>query len=113
MNAHHSDWYMGTSTEMRPTPRPAITRPTMKRGSAVDAVCIATPTEKTRAAKMMPNLRPRKSAAGAPRSAPKKVPTERMETTRDCWEVVIMHPVGWLTRSVVVEPNVQSQSFIA
>lgn len=106
---HHSDWYMGTMVETIPTPRPAKTRPTTNRGILVAAVCMATPTQKTRHAKTMPYLRPRLSEMGAPRRAPKKVPRERIDTTRDSVEVEIAHlPVPLFTGL----PNVQSQSCI-
>ena len=61
---------MGTKTDIRPTPIPANTRPTTKRGMASEAVCIATPIEKTAQAETIPHLRPRISATGAPNSAP-------------------------------------------
>ena len=37
-DAYHSDWYIGIRQETRPTPKPAKTRPTTKRGIAVAAV---------------------------------------------------------------------------
>jgi hypothetical protein len=46
--------------------------------------CIATPTEKTRQEMMIPILRPALSATGAAPKAPKMVPRDRIETTRDC-----------------------------
>jgi hypothetical protein len=45
--------------------------------------------EKTMQESMMPILRPVMSAIGAEAKAPKTVPTERIETTRDFWDVVI------------------------
>ena len=47
---------MGTRQETIPTPRPATTRPTTKRGRAVAATWKATPIEKTKAPKIKPNL---------------------------------------------------------
>ena len=87
----HSDWYMGTNIETIPTPQPAKTRPTTKRGRAEAAVCMATPAEKMRTARTMDHLLPRKSAVGAAKRAPKKVPAGKMETTRDCSDEVIAH----------------------
>jgi hypothetical protein len=71
---------MGTKQETRPTPIPANTRPTTKRGSSLEAVCIAIPTEKTRHADMIPNFRPMMSATGEARRAPgeKKVNIENI-----------------------------------
>ena len=101
----HSDWYIGTNIETIPTPQPAKTRPTAKRGRAAAAVCMATPAEKMRTARTTDHLLPRKSAAGAAKRAPKKVPADKMETTRDCWDEVMAHsPV---TGSSL--PNVHNQ----
>ena len=101
----HSDWYMGTNIETIPTPQPAKTRPTAKRGRAEAAVCMATPAEKMRTARTTDHLLPRKSAAGAAKRAPKKVPADKIETTRDCWDEVMAHtPV---TGSSL--PNVHNQ----
>lgn len=36
---------------------------------------------------------------------PKKVPAERMEVTRDCWEEVRKKPVGWATVSELGWPK--------
>lgn len=49
----------------------------------------ATPTEKTTQDRMSPIRRPTMSAMGAEANAPKTVPTERMETTRDVLDVEI------------------------
>ena len=101
----HSDWYIGTNIETIPTPQPAKTRPTTKRGMAEEAVCMAIPAKKMRTARTMDHLLPRISAAGAAKRAPKKVPADRTETTRDCWDDVTAHtPV---TGSAF--PNVHSQ----
>jgi hypothetical protein len=79
----HSAWYIGTRQDTIPTPRPAKKRPTTNRGTVIAAVCIATPAQKTRQAAMIPIRRPRRSAIGAARSAPRKVPAERIETIKD------------------------------
>jgi len=50
---------MGIKHETRPTPRPANTRPTTKRGIAAEAVCRMIPTVKIRVAKMIPHFLPR------------------------------------------------------
>ena len=52
---------------------------------------MATPTEKMMTARKTDHRLPRKSPAGAPDKAPKNVPTDKIETTRDCWGVVIEH----------------------
>lgn len=72
--------------ETIPTPKPAKTRPITKRGRARAATCMATPTAKTRTATTTDHRLPRKSAAGAAKRAPKNVPTDKIETTRDWWE---------------------------
>lgn len=53
------------------------------------AVCSVTPRMKTAFAAMRPHRRPILSAAGAAKSAPKKVPAERMETIKDFWPAVM------------------------
>jgi hypothetical protein len=100
---------MGIRIDKSPTPNPAIARPATKRPMPVDAVCIATPIQNTRAANCIPNFLPMISATGAPRRAPKKVPADRIETTRDCREEVMVHGAVALEAA---EPKVQSQSFI-
>ena len=82
---------MGINSETIPTPQPAKRRPTTKRGTVEEAVCIATPAEKTRVARTTDHLLPRISAAGAAERAPMKVPADRMETMRDCWDEVMAH----------------------
>ena len=77
--------------ETIPTPQPAKERPTTKRGMAEEAVCMATPAEKPRTARTTDHLLPRKSAAGAAERAPTKVPADRIETMRDCWDEVMAH----------------------
>lgn len=52
----------------------------------VAAVCSITPRVKTNVELMRLHRRPMKSATGAAPSAPKKVPTERMETIVADWE---------------------------
>ena len=37
--------------------------------------------------------------------SPKKVPADRIETTRDSWDDVIAYPYLWCERSEVGEPN--------
>jgi hypothetical protein len=82
---------MGINMETIPTPKPAKTRPTAKRGIAEAAACMATPAEKIRTARTTDHLLPRKSAAGAAKRAPKNVPADKMETTRDCSDEVMAH----------------------
>jgi hypothetical protein len=56
----------------------------MNNGWLVDAVWRMTPRLKTIAAEAMrPYFRPRISAVGAARRAPRKVPAERIETIRE------------------------------
>jgi hypothetical protein len=70
--------------ETRPTPSPAKKRPAMNKGWLVETVCKITPKLKTNPiADMRPILRPRISAHGAARSAPKNVPADRMDTIRE------------------------------
>ena len=52
---------------------------------------MATPTAKIRTAQTTDHRLPRKSAAGAANKAPKNVPADKMETTRDCWDEVMAH----------------------
>jgi len=99
---------MGTNVETIPTPQPAKIRPTTKRGMAEAAACMATPAEKMRAAKTTDHLLPRKSAVGAAKRAPQKVPADKVETTRDCWDdVMVQAPV----RGSVL-PKMHNQFFI-
>src|SRR5271168_2926125 len=53
---------MGTKHETIPTPKPAMRRPTTKRGVAVAATWKATPIEKTREPKIKPNLKSAKNS---------------------------------------------------
>ena len=87
----HSDWYMGINVETIPTPQPAKIRPTTKSGRAEAAACKATPAEKMRTARTTDHLLPRKSAVGAAKRAPQKVPADKVDTTRDCWDDVMAH----------------------
>jgi hypothetical protein len=87
-----SAWYMGTRHEIIPTPRPANTRPATNRLRAVAPVCMATPKKKTPHAPTIPQRRPMKSPIGAAKRAPKKVPSERIDTTRDSLGVEIRYP---------------------
>ena len=80
---------MGINIDTIPTPRPAKTRPTTKRAKALAPACIATPTKKTMTPRTTDHRLPRKSANGAAIKAPKNVPADKIETTRDCWAVVI------------------------
>lgn len=78
------------NAEIIPTPKPAKKRPAKNMGKAVAAVCKMTPNEKTTQDAMRPKRRPMKSAVGAALREPKKVPAERMETTADCWDEVML-----------------------
>ena len=94
--------------ETIPTPKPAKTRPTTNRGRAVAAVCMATPAQKMMTARTTDHRLPRKSAVGAASRAPKNVPADKMETTRDCWdEVMAQTPVVGLGF-----PKTHNQSFM-
>ena len=99
---------MGIAIETIPTPQPAKIRPTTKRGIAVAATCMATPTEKMATARTTQYRLPRKSAAGAAKRAPKKVPADRIETTRDCWDEVMAQPLA----AALYFPKVHNQSFM-
>jgi len=68
--------------DRRPTPNPATSRPTTKRGIAVDAVCRMTPIVKTKQDKSRPHFLPSRSPAGEAARAPKKVPADRMDTIK-------------------------------
>lgn len=78
--------------EMRPTPRPAKNLPATNIAWLPDAtVCRMTPRLNTiRQLLMMPHRRPKLSATGAAKRAPKKVPAERIETMRDSCEAVMV-----------------------
>ena len=52
---------------------------------------MATPAQKMTTARTTDHLLPRKSAVGAAKRAPKKVPADKMETTRDGWDEVMAH----------------------
>ncbi len=66
----HSDWYIGTRVEMRPTPKPVKKRPAMKVGRVKAPVWRATPRQKTTHEINIPVRRPQMSAIGAPPRAP-------------------------------------------
>lgn len=66
----HSDWYMGTRVETRPTPMPAKKRPAMK-DPQLRAFCIPTPNEKMAVAAMIPHFRPTYCDIGEANKAPK------------------------------------------
>jgi len=72
--------------EMKPTPKPAIRRPTTIKGRAVEAVWRMQPTEKTPHPEMIVHRRPMWSAKSPAMMAPKKVPQERILVRRDCWD---------------------------
>ena len=74
--------------ERRPTPRPAKNRPATNSGILVAAVWRITPNEKTTVLRIMARRRPKKSAIGAAKRAPKKVPAESRETIMEDWEEV-------------------------
>ena len=58
-----SAWYIGTCTEIRPTPSPAKKRPAMNMGCSVAATCSATPRlNGIRHDNAMPYFRPAMSA---------------------------------------------------
>lgn len=60
-------------------------------------------------AKIKPHRRPRISPRGPAESAPKKVPADKMETTSDdVEEVMILSPVA-----ASIEPKVSTNSFMA
>lgn len=72
-----SDWYMGTTLERAPTPRPATQRPrAIWYHLSVVAICTMIPTMWVRAQKEMEYLRPIRSAMGAATRAPIIVPME-------------------------------------
>jgi len=72
---------------------------------------MATPIEKTRQEMMMPILRPAWSATGAEARAPKKVPTDRMETTRAFCEVVMAQGAAPEAGLFTAAPKVQSLKY--
>ena len=69
------------------TPNPAITRPTTKVAQLVSS-CKPTPRQKTTHDATSPHLRPTMSPIGNARSAPKKVPAERMDTCETKHETI-------------------------
>jgi hypothetical protein len=78
-----SAWYMGTSSDKAPTPRPATNLPIMTWYQAdTAAIWMTKPTEVTRHQKLMEGRRPTLSAIGAATRAPIKVPMERRATMR-------------------------------
>ena len=66
-------------TALHTTPIPAINRPTIKDGQWVSS-CKPMPREKIMHDATIPHLRPTMSPIGNAKSAPKKVPAERMDT---------------------------------
>ena len=75
-----------TTAEMKPTPKPAIKRPGTIKPMLVEAVSRMHPMVKMTQPMMMVSRRPIKSATSPAMMAPKKVPAERMDVTRDCFE---------------------------
>ena len=65
--------------KLHTTPKPAMTRPTMKVAHLVSS-WRPTPRQKTRQDMIRPHLRPTISPIGNAKRAPKKVPAERIET---------------------------------
>ena len=82
--------------EMKPTPAPAIRRPTTMTGRVVEAVSRIQPTEKTAQPVMMVIRRPMKSATSPAMMAPKKVPAERMEVVKDWLDAGKWKLVTWV-----------------
>ena len=69
--------YIGTMIDNAPTPAPAISRPTaICCQTCVEAICITTPTMKTIDQKVIEGFRPMRSAIGATRRAPARVPMD-------------------------------------
>jgi hypothetical protein len=79
------------TAETNPTPKPAIRRPTDKAAMLSDATWTMTPTMKTRQPAMIVVFRPIQSASTPLRSAPKKVPAERIETIKLCCDVLMTY----------------------
>ena len=73
-----------TTAEMKPTPKPAMRRPATITPRLVEAVSRIPPTVKIPQPIIITVRRPRKSARSPAMMAPKKVPAERIEVTRDC-----------------------------
>ena len=69
--------------DIKPTPKPAITRPTTITARPVEAVSRIHPIEKIKQPVMMVTRRPTKSATSPAIIAPKKVPAERIEVVND------------------------------
>ena len=70
--------------EMKPTPAPAMRRPTTITARVVDAVSKIQPTEKVTHPVIIVHLRPMRSAISPEIMAPKNVPQERIPVRRDC-----------------------------
>ena len=81
-----SDMYKIMIAETKPTPIPAMTRPTTRRGTVVEATCRMTPMMKMIQPTMIVTRRPMKSATSPAIRAPKNVPADRIDTMRDCCE---------------------------
>ena len=72
-----------TIADMKPTPAPAINRPSTMTAKPVEAVSRIHPTEKTKQPVMMVRRRPIKSATSPAMMAPKNVPAERIDVVKD------------------------------
>lgn len=70
--------------EMKPTPAPAMRRPTTITASVVEAVSRIHPTVKVKQPEIIVHLRPILSAMSPAMMAPKNVPQERIPVKRDC-----------------------------
>lgn len=79
-----------TIADSKPTPSPENTRPTVKSGIVVEAVCMMIPMINSPHPVIIAHLLPTKSATSAARMAPTKVPAERIEVTRDWSEEEMM-----------------------
>ena len=82
------NWTWYNKPPLHTTPIPAITRPTTKVAQWVSS-CKPTPRERTMQDTTIPHLRPTMSPIGNAKSAPKKVPAERMDTYQ------IKQPLRW------------------
>jgi hypothetical protein len=74
-----SEMHMVKKTALHTTPIPAITRPMTKVAHLVSS-CKPIPRQKIKHEATIPHLRPTMSPMGNAKSAPKKVPAERMDT---------------------------------
>ena len=72
--------------ETKPTPKPATKRPATIRPRPVEAVCKMTPMMKIAHPTMTVVRRPIQSARSPARTAPKKVPADRIDVIKDLSE---------------------------